>query len=103
VQGICQAPPCADYGDACSADHDCCGALYCLDGVCVVEHGPDDHLPGRPGPIMVTTLPNTGVDDGDDDSGTADSLLGITLAAGAASFLLRKKARGASEAPTGEE
>ena len=52
---------------------------------------------------MVTTLPNTGVDDGDDDSGTADSLLGITLAAGAASFLLRKKVRGAPDASTGEE
>ena len=52
---------------------------------------------------MVTTLPNTGVDGGDAAGDNTDSLLGITLAAGAASFLLRKKARSASDASTGEE
>ena len=49
---------------------------------------------------MVTTLPKTGIDN---DGDGPDPLLGITLAAGAASFLLRKKARSASDASTGEE
>jgi LPXTG-motif cell wall-anchored protein len=71
-------------GDACSNDTDCCGALYCLDGACEVERGPDDHvLPGKPGPIMVTTLPNTGVDN-EDDSAAMGALLAGSIASGAA-------------------
>jgi hypothetical protein len=83
VQGVCQAHSCSDLGDACSRDADCCGALYCLDGACEVERGPDDHLPGKPGPIMVTTLPRTGVDD-DDSGGQMAVLLGGSIASGAA-------------------
>jgi len=101
--GYCVDTTCLSEGKHCAADADCCGALVCIDGACDLERGPDDHLPGKPGPIMVTTLPNTGVDGGDAAGDNTDSLLGITLAAGAASFLLRKKARSASDASTGEE
>jgi hypothetical protein len=48
----------------------------------------------------VTTLPNTGV--GGQPDGL-DEMLGITFAAGAASFLLRKKVRDATDAPTDPE
>jgi len=98
--GYCVDTTCLSEGKHCAADADCCGALVCIDGACDLERGPDDHLPGKPGPIMVTTLPKTGIDN---DGDGPDPLLGITLAAGAASFLLRKKLRDAPPEPSPDE
>jgi hypothetical protein len=94
TNGQCEELTCVQESDACSADPDCCAGLNCVDGAC--QGGGSDDPPGDPAPTPepsagdVTTLPNTGVGG---HEGGPDPLLGITLAAGAASWLLRRKIR----------
>jgi hypothetical protein len=89
VNEICEGVACSGSGEVCTARVDCCGDLTCVHGVCQSSGSGDS--PGNTDD-NVTTLPNTGV--GGEQDGH-DPVLGITLAAGAASFLLRKKVRGA--------
>jgi len=98
VEGICEGVACAGSGEACTAKADCCGDLTCVSGVCHSSGSGDTPDNSNDG---VTALPNTGIGGEQDDR--SDPLLGITLAAGAAAFLLRKKARGAPDASTNTE
>jgi hypothetical protein len=88
---------CAQENSACTGDSECCDGLSCADGVC--QNGGSGDTPDNANG-GVTTLPNTGV--GDQDDGV-DSLLGITLAAGAAAWLFRETVRETPAAPSEED
>ena len=81
---------------ACKGDSDCAeGTCCCSDGTCSSEccEDVDNTPPADTG--GVTTLPNTGIGDGD---GNLTGLLGAGLVAGAAAYLAGKKVKGSEQA-----
>jgi len=81
---------------ACKGDSDCAeGTCCCSDGTCSSEccEDVDNTPPADTG--GVTTLPNTGIGDGE---GNLTGLLGAGLVAGGAAYLAGKKVKGSEQA-----
>ncbi len=87
TNGLCGDLACVPEDGACAGDPECCDELICADGVC--RDGSSGETPDDAND-EVTALPDTGVGD---QNGRPDPLLGITLAAGAASLLAGRKLR----------